>query len=139
LTDRIELAGLPQDSEALKAVVLALMEERDRERQRAEEQARRAEEHKLRADQLHIEKLRLERELLRYQKWYYGPRADQLASSGELAQMLLDFACELDRKPVQPEDPPKAQPTEEIRRVRRRRGRRNLAAFEHLPVTTHVH
>jgi transposase len=113
LTDRIELAGLPQDSEALKAVVLALMEERDRERQRAEEQARRAEEHKL--------------------------PADQLASSGELAQMLLDFACELDRKPVQPEDPPKAQPTEEIRRVRRRRGRRNLAAFEHLPVTTHVH
>ena len=135
-----ELAGLPEDSESLKAVIRALLEERDRERRRAEEHARRAEEQKLRADQLHIEKLRLERELARYKKWYYGPRADRLASPGEVAQMLLDFAGELDRKPVHPEDiPPASEPAAELRRVRRRRGRRNLAAFEHLPVTTHVH
>ncbi len=98
------------------------------------------EEQKLRADQLHIEKLRLEQELARYKKWYYGPRADRLASSGEVAQMLLDFAAELDRKPVDPDDvPPAAEPAEELRRVRRRKGRRNLANFENLPVTTHVH
>lgn len=128
-----ELVGLPQDSESLKAVVRSLLAERDRERQRAQEQ-------KLRADQLHIEKLRLEQELARYKRWYYGPRADKLASPAELAQMLLDFAGELDRKPVHPEDAPAAaEPAEELRRVRRRRGRRNLAAFEHLPVTTHVH
>jgi len=138
LIEGAQLAGLPQDSESLKAAIRALVAERDRERQRAEEHARRAEEQKLRADQLHIEKLRLERELARYRKWYYGPRADQLASPGELAQMLLDFSAELDRKPVPSEDA-LAEPATELRRVRRRRGRRNPAALEHLPVTTHVH
>ena len=56
-----------------------------------------------RADQLHIEKLRLQQELERYKKWYYGPRADRLTSCGEVAQMLLDFASEWDGKPVHPE------------------------------------
>lgn len=74
--DGSELVGLPEDSESLKAVVRSLLQERDREKRRAEEQQRRADEHKLRAEQLHIEKLRLERELARYKKWYYGPRAD---------------------------------------------------------------
>jgi transposase len=128
-----ELVELPQDSESLKAVVRALLQERDRERQRAEEQ-------KLRADQLHIEMLRLQQELARYKKWYYGPRADRLQSSGEVAQMLLDFAGEMDRKPVHPGDvPPAAEPADELRRVRRRKGRRNLANFENLPVITHTH
>ena len=62
------------------------------------------------------------------------------AISGELAQMLLDFAGELDRKPVHPDDvPPVAEPAAELRRVQRRKGRRNLAKFENLPVTTCVH
>ncbi|RPJ52655.1 MAG: hypothetical protein EHM23_32495, partial [Acidobacteria bacterium] len=135
------------DSESLKAVVRSLLVERDREKRRAEEQQRRAEEQKLRAEeqrlraeQLHLEMLRLQQELERYKKWYYGPRADRLASSGELAQMLLGFAGDLDRKPVHPADvPPAAEPAEELRRVRRRKGRRNLANFGNLPVTTHVH
>jgi transposase len=135
-----ELAGLPQDSESLKAVLRALIAERDSERRRAEEQTRRAQEQRLRAEQLLIEKLRLERELARYKKWYYGPRADRLTSSGDVAQILLDFAGQLDRKPVHPEDvPPAAEPAEELRRVRRRKGRRNVANFDNLPVTTHVH
>jgi transposase len=84
--------------------------------------------------------LRLRQELERYKRWYYGPRADRLESSGDMAQMLLDFAAELDRKPVPPEEvPPAAEPAGEVRRVRRRPGRRNLANFENLPVTTHVH
>jgi transposase len=128
-----QLVELPEDSEALKAVVRALLLERDREKQRAEEQRRRA-------DQLHVEMLRLQLELDRYKKWYYGPRADRLQSSGEVAQMLLDFAGEMDRKPVHPGDvPPAAEPANELRRLRRRKGRRNLANFDNLPVTTHLH
>ncbi len=138
--DGAELVELPNDSESLKAMVRSLLQERDREKRRAEEQKRRAEEQRLRAEQLHIEKLRLELELERYKKWYYGPRADRLQSSAGVAQMLLDFAGDLDRKPVHAEDvPPAAEPVEELRRVRRRKGRRNLANFDNLPVTTHVH
>ena len=128
-----ELVNLPEDSEALQAMVRSLVLERDREAQRAEEQQQRAEE-------LRVEMLRLQLELERFKKWYYGPRADRLQSSGDVAQMLLAFAEELDRKPVHPDDvPPAAEPDEELRRVRRRKGRRNLANFENLPVATHVH
>jgi transposase len=137
---RTELVELPEDSESLKAVVRSLLLDRDSERQRAEHERQRAEEQKLRAEQLHVEMLRLQQELERYKKWYYGPRADRLESSGEVAQMLLDFAGEIDRKPVHPDDvPPAAEPVDELRRVRRRKGRRNLANFDNLPVTTHVH
>jgi transposase len=122
----VEFVELPGDSEALKAVVRSLLLERDRAQQRAE--------------QLHVEMLRLQQELARYKKWYYGPRADRLESSGDLAQLVLDFAGELDRKPVHPDDiPPAAEPAGELRRVRRRTGRRNLANFDDLPVTTHTY
>jgi transposase len=114
-------------------MVRSLALERDRETQRAEEQQRRAEE-------LRVEMLRLQLELERFKKWYYGPRADRLHTSGDVAQMLLAFAAELDSRPVHPDDiPSAAEPAEELRRVRRRKGRRNLADFENLPVTTHVH
>jgi transposase len=92
------------------------------------------------AEELRVEMLRLQLELERYKKWYYGPRADRLQSSGDVAQMLLEFAEGLDCKPVAQEDLlPTAEPAEELRRVQRRAGRRNLANFENLPVTTHVH
>jgi transposase len=82
----------------------------------------------------------LQLELERFRKWYYGPRADRLQSDNDLAQMLLRFAEEMDRKPVNPDDVPRdAKPEEELRRVKRRPGRRNLANFENLPVTTQVH
>lgn len=80
-----KLVELPDDSEALKAMLRSLLLERHAEKQRA--------------DDLHIENLRLRVELDRYKKWYYGPRADRLQSSGDLAQMLLDFAEALDHKP----------------------------------------
>jgi transposase len=124
---------LPDSSDVLKAMLRSLLLERDKERHRADEQQRRG-------DDLHIENLRLQVELARYKKWYYGPRADRLQSPGELAQMLLGFAEAMDRKPVNPDDvPAHAEPEEELRRVRRRKGRRNLANFDHLPVTTHVY
>ena len=113
------LSNLPDDKEALKAMVAALLDERD---------------------DLHIENLRLQVELARYKKWYYGPRADRLQSEGDLAQMLLSFAEAQDQKPVNPEDvPPRSEPQEELRRVRRRKGRRRVQDFENLPVTTHLH
>jgi transposase len=134
------LVLLPDDSQALKAMLHGLVRERDEEKRRAAEQARRAEEQARRANDLQVENLRLQVELDRYRKWYYGPRADRLQSSADLAQMLLNFAEEMDRKPVNPADvPPRTEPAEELRRVKRRKGRRNLANFENLPVTTQVH
>ena len=120
------LVDLPDDSEALKAMVLSLLLERERERHRA--------------DDLHIENLRLQVELARYKKQYYGPRADRLQSEADWAQFLLGFAETLDRKPVNADDVASpAEPEEELRRVKRRQGRRHLANFEKLPVTTHVY
>jgi hypothetical protein len=115
-------------------MVRSLLEERDNQRQRAEQQQQRAEQQQQRAEELRVENLRLQLELERFKKWYYGPRADRLQSSVDLAQMLLNFAEELDRKPVNADDLPRdAQPEEQLRRVKRRRGRRHLANFENHP------
>jgi len=113
------VANLPDDNEALKSMVGALRRERD---------------------DLHIENLRLQVELDGYKKRYYGPRADRLQSADDLAQLLLNFADEIDRKPINADDvPPHSEPQEQLRRVKRRKGRRHLANFENLPVTTHVY
>ena len=128
-------------------MVLALLEERDQQKQHAEEQKQRAAEQQQRAEAqskqaaaLQVELLRVKLELERYKKWYYGPRADLLQSDKDLMQMLLNFAEELDCKPVPAEDlAATAEPAEELRRVKRRKGRRNLANFENLPVSTHVY
>ena len=117
----------------------SLLQERDREKQQAEAHARRAREQQQRADDLYLENLRLQVELDRLKKWCYGPRADRLQSEGDLAQLLLGFAETLDRKPVNPADlPPPPGREEELRRVGRRKGRRRIADFENLPVTTQV-
>jgi transposase len=123
----------PDDSQAHKAMLVALINERDKQSQRAEELTRRA-------NDLQVENLRLQLELDRFRKWYYGPRADRLKSSTDLTQLLLNFAEEMDRKPLNPaRHPPHSEVREEARRVKRRKGRRNLANFENLPVTTHIH
>lgn len=91
-------------------------------------------------DDLYIQVLRLKTELDRYKKARYGPRADQLSSAEQLAQLLLEFGEQLQSKPVNPDDvPADAEPQKELRWVKRRKGRRNLANFDHLPVTTHVY
>jgi transposase len=148
------LVQVPEDSASLRALVQQLRLERDHEKQRAQElkhhadeQQRRAEEHQRRVDeqikqteQLQLELLRVKLELERYKKWYYGPRADLLQSDQDLMQMLLHFAEELDCKPVPAEDLAAAtEPAEALRRVKRRKGRRNLATFENLPVSTQVY
>jgi len=127
--------------------VRLLLLERDQQKQQNEEQRRRAEEQeRLVGEQsrqtahLRAELVRLQLELERYKKWYYGPRADRLRTSSELGQLLLNFAEELDRKPIAADDlAASGEPEEEQRRVKRRKGRRNLARFENLPVTRHVY
>ena len=132
-----ELTNLPEDRESLKALLRSVLVERNhlqlehlREKQRANE--------------LYLETLRLQKELFQLKKLYCGPRADRLESEQELAQVLLDFAQELDHKPIHPQDlPPQSQgasgPEYELRRVKKRKGRRALANFDHLPTITHIH
>ena len=96
------------------------------------------EQQKQRIDDLYLENLQLQKELLRYKKATYGPRADRL-SENELAQALLEFAEELEQKPLPAEGLPQGEAEPEVRRVQRRKGRRALANFEHLPVSTHVY
>jgi transposase len=135
-----ELAPLPEDRELLAAMVRTLLTERNHEKQRAEAQARRAEAQEHRAEELQVELLRLQLELERFKKWYYGPRADRLRSSDELSQLLLNFSEQLDCKPIHPDDvPPQGEQEQPLRRVKRRKGRRHLANFENLPVTTRVY
>ena len=128
-----KLKDLPEDRESLEAMVRGLILQRDQHRQRAEQESKRA-------NDLHLENLRLQLELQRYKKWYYGPRADRLATSGAVAQALLEFAERLEAKPIPAEDvPPKSEQEYELRRVKRRKGRRHLTNFENLPVTTQVY
>ena len=135
-----KLNDLPQDREALEAILHSLILERDQQRQRAHDLQRESLRQRKRADELHLENLRLQLELQRYKKWYYGPRADRLSSSQEMAQALLEFGEQLQAKPIHPEDVlTQTEPEYELRRVKRRRGRRHLANFEKLPVTTQVY
>ena len=125
------LANLPEDKESLKAILRSLLQERDNQKQRAEAQAKRA-------DELYLETLRLQMELARLKKMTYGPRADRL-SMDQLAQMLLEFAEAFEQKPMHLEDLAKAEPEPELRKVKRPKGRRALANFENLPISTHVY
>ena len=130
-TDENFLVNLPDDKEALKAILHSLLQESARQEKRAEEQSKRA-------DELYLENLCLQVELARYKKATYGPRADRLSES-QLAQMLLEFAEAFDQKPLHLEDLPQTEPEPELRKVKRRKGRRALANFENLPVNKQVY
>ncbi|HYT21376.1 MAG TPA: IS66 family transposase [Candidatus Polarisedimenticolia bacterium] len=137
-TNEISVNNLPEDSASLKAMlreVLAKLESVSTDQQR---EKRLAEQLRQRADDLYLENLRLQQELERYKKATYGPRADRL-SMNQLAQMLLEFAEALEQKPINLEDLREAEPGTEVRRVKRRKGRRALANFENLPVKTYVY
>jgi transposase len=136
-----KLNDFPQDRESLEAMVRSLILEREQQKQQANDLQVETLRQTKRAEELYLQNLRLQLELERYKKWYYGPRADRLATSADLAQALLEFGEQLQAKPVHPEDVPpnKVEPEYELRRVKRRRGRRNLANFEKLPVTTQVY
>jgi len=137
-TNEISVNNLPEDSASLKAMlreVLAKLESVSTDQQREKQLA---EQLRQRADDLYLENLRLQQELERYKKATYGPRADRL-SMNQLAQMLLEFAESLEQKPINLEDLREVEPQTEVRRVKRRKGRRALANFENLPTQTHVY
>lgn len=122
----MDVVSLPDDPAALKAIITTLARQRD-------EAARQRDEAQLRA-------LRLEHQLEQLKKRYYGPRADRL----EVGQLLLEFACALESRPVNPDDLPPdsvssgtvaASPA--VRRVKR--GRRNVGDLDKLPVIQSVH
>src|SRR6266436_870337 len=130
-TNETSLSNLPEDKQALQAMLRALWHEREQQKQRIEELSKRS-------DNLYLENLQLQKELWRYKKATYGPRADRL-SENELAQALIEFAEELEQKPLPAESLPQGEAEPEVRRVQRRKGRRALANFENLPVSTHVY
>ena len=66
------LANLPEDKEAVKAILRSLLQERDSVEKRAEELQRKAEAQTKRADELYLETLRLQMELARLKKATYG-------------------------------------------------------------------
>jgi transposase len=135
-----KLKDLPQDRDGLEAIVRSLLQEREQQQQRANDLQVESLRQRKRADELYLENLRLQLQLQRYKKWYYGPRADRLESSQEIAQALLEFGEQLQEKPLHREDvPSQGEPEYELRRVKRRPGRRHLASFENLPVTTQVY
>jgi transposase len=135
MDDVAAIASLPDDPAILKQILATRTREREDLRCEREDLRRQR-------DELQIAKLRIEVELLRLKKLYYGPRADRLTTPGDVAQMLLEFAAGLEARPVNPqdlglEDGSGAADVATVRRVRR--GRRNLAAFENLPVIRRVH
>src|SRR5260370_7491279 len=92
-------------------MVRSLILEREQQKQRANDLQGETLRQTKRAEELYLQNLRLQLELERYKKWYYGPRADRLSSSQDLAQALLEFGEQLQAKPVHPEDvPPNADP-----------------------------
>lgn len=104
---------------------------------------------KLRHDEKEIDRLRLEVDLLRLKKLYYGRRADTLAKPQDLAQLVLEFAKTLEALPepkvedvegISDDNQPLDLRDVELKRVRTiRRGRRDLAAFDHLPTVRKTH
>jgi hypothetical protein len=104
-----KLNDLPQDRAALEALVRSLILEREHESKRANDLQGETLRQTKRAEELYLQNLRLQLELQRYKKWYYGPRPDRLATSADLAQVLLDFGEQLQAKPVHPEDVPPQQ------------------------------
>ena len=143
MEDASVLTALPDDPQALKLLLVererriaALAGDRDRAARERDQAARDR-------DAWQVKFLRAETELLRLRKWYYGRKADTLTGAGDVAQMLLGFGEQLDSRPLDPADlPGDVAPgtVDEAKTVRRlKRGRRNLAAFDRLPVIRKEH
>jgi transposase len=131
---KINPVELPDDAASLKAMLFSLMAAHEQEKQRADQQSSLASSLQKKSDELYIENLRLQVQVDRFKRWYYGPRADKLSTALELGQMLLAFGEEFESKPIHKDDQPsKEMPEESPRRVRKARGRRNLENFDKLP------
>lgn len=124
---------LPDEPAALKRLVMTLAQERDT---LVKERDQRIAALEQKQQQLELEKLRLMHQLELLRKRYYGPRADRVAPD----QLLLEFALALEARPLDPALPAPAPESGDAAAVRRvRRGRRDLALFDKLPMTRKVH
>ena len=130
---------LPNDPELLKRL-LGEREARIGELEKSNAELRK--ERDRRVAELELDKLRLQHQLDQLKKRYYGPRADKL----ELGQLLLGFAVALESRPLNAQDLPHRAGTDgttgehaacTLRRVKR--GRRDIAALDKLPVVQKVH
>jgi transposase len=91
-------------------------------------------------DEFYLKNLQLEVRLAKALKQVYGPRADRIPDQ---AQLVLDFARQLEQLPIDPADlPPSAAGTEastpsdrKSSRRLRTRGRRDIGALNHLPIS----
>ena len=124
----LALPPLPDDPAALKQII----------GQRDARIAELTRERDAKVAELELEKLRLAHQLELLKKRCYGPRADRV----DLGQLLLEFAQELESRPVNPLDlpagtPPREAEAQALRRVKH--GRRKLAELENLPVVRQVH
>jgi len=144
--DDATLKALPDDPAELKQIILNFAKERDVATQERDTVTRQRDELLNQKQQWAIEKLRLEHKLLAALKRLYGPRADRVMQEADLAQLLLDFAKALEARPLDTDDLPadadlRDVDAKTIRKVRRRRGRRDLSAdeFDHLPVIRKEH
>jgi len=96
--------------------------------------------HQQRIAELELDNLLLNHRLAVALKQCYGPRADKVP----LGQMLLEFAASLEARPVVAEDLPVGTNLATVtRRVgtaeKGKKGRRNLALRDDLPVVEHIH
>jgi transposase len=142
---------LPEDPAEIRRIIAGLnlqreMAQREREAAQRERDELRLEAERLkqRAQQLELEKLRLEFELAKANRRLYGRRADQV----DMGQLLLDFGQKLEQLPLDAEQLAEAAAQDIAAGVkdatgkpsrRVRRGRRNLGAFDKLPVVRKVH
>jgi transposase len=111
----------------------AELEKRKAELEKASEELKKERDQKI--AELELERLRLAHQLELLKKRYYGPRADRV----DLGQLLLEFAQELESRPVNPQDLPAGTEAVDARTVRRvKRGRRRLADLD-LPTVEKVH
>ncbi len=130
------IAELTQERDARIVELEKACDELTRERDRQVAELTKERDQKI--AELELERLRLAHQLELLKKRYYGPRADRV----DLGQLLLEFAQELEARPVNPQDLPAGTPAQEaeaktIRRVKR--GRRNLAQWDKLPTVEKVH
>ena len=129
--DDAALQSLPDDPGLLKQLLVE-RHERIAELERAQAE-------------LELDKLRLQQQLMVAMKKLYGPRGDRVATEGDVAQLLLEFAIALEARPVEAADLPEEVDAstvdpKTVRRVKRR-GRRDLGSleFNYLPLIRKEH
>jgi transposase len=133
--DDAAVESLPDDPRLLKLLLIEQITQRDKRLAACDQRIAVLERSKA---ELELEQLRLKQQLMVALKKLYGPRGDRLADEGDVAQLLLEFATALEARPLDAADlPPEAGVVDPqtVRRVKRRKGRRDLGSdeFDHLP------